>query len=163
MIQRLLLNRVHAETAGSPVRGQDDLILQAFAHETKALLPFLKFAKPRTEVALDPAVIQLVPVLGGKSGWGIHRGFLQEALHSPIQADRLFSPQCRGVNGPVDRHRAIRWRQPGLGERRRTAPQHDSCTDKTDDDCTMNKPIACHERFSLKKIQCSMISAVHEG
>jgi hypothetical protein len=73
MIQRLFLNRIHAETAGAPVRGQDDPILPAFAHEAQALLPFLKGAKPRTEVALDPAVIQLVPVLGGKSGWEIHR------------------------------------------------------------------------------------------
>jgi hypothetical protein len=67
MIQRLFLNRVHAETAGSPIRGQDDLILPAFAHETQALLPLLEFAEPGTEVALDTAIIQLVPILGGKS------------------------------------------------------------------------------------------------
>jgi hypothetical protein len=73
MIQRLFFNRIHAETAGATIGGQNDLILPAFAHETEALLPLLEFAKPWTEVALNPAVIQLVPVLGGKSGWGIHR------------------------------------------------------------------------------------------
>jgi hypothetical protein len=89
MIQRLFLNRVHAETAGSPIGRQDDLILPAFAHETEALLPLLEFAEPRTEVALDPAVIQLVPVLGGKSGWQIHRGFLQAVLGLIIISIRL--------------------------------------------------------------------------
>jgi hypothetical protein len=72
MIQRLFFNRIHAETAGAPIGGQDDLILPAFAYEAEALLPLLEFAEPRTEVALDTAVIQPVPVLGGKSSWGIH-------------------------------------------------------------------------------------------
>jgi hypothetical protein len=76
MIQRLFLDRIHAEAAGAPVRSQDDLILPAFAHKAQALLLLLELAEPGTEVALDTAVIQLVPVLGGKSGWQIHRGFL---------------------------------------------------------------------------------------
>jgi hypothetical protein len=33
----------------------------------------LELTESGTEVALNPAVIQPVPVLGGKSGWGIHR------------------------------------------------------------------------------------------
>ena len=92
MIQRLFLNRVHAETAGSPVRGQDDLILQTFAHEAQALLPLLELAEPRTEVALDAAVIQPVPVLGGKSVTRTHC-FVNEvaAVACSLSLDRWIS------------------------------------------------------------------------
>jgi hypothetical protein len=69
MIQRLFLNRVHAEAAGSPVRSQDDLILPPFAHEAQTLLPLLELAKPLAEITLNAAVIQPVPILGGKSGY----------------------------------------------------------------------------------------------
>jgi hypothetical protein len=77
MIQRLFLDRVHAEAAGSPVRGQDDPILPTFAHVAQTLLPLLERAKPRTEIALDAAVIQPVPILGGKSVGRTHPGFFQ--------------------------------------------------------------------------------------
>src|SRR5512147_2665890 len=74
MIQRLFLNRVHTETAGSPIGSQDDLMLPAFAHEAEALLPLLELAEPGTEVALDTAVIQPVPVFGRKWVYRTHCG-----------------------------------------------------------------------------------------
>lgn len=116
MIQRLFLNRVHAEAAGSPVRGQDDLILSAFAHEAQTLLPFLEFADPWTEVALDAAVIQAVPVLGGKSDCCAHRGFFQEVLVIQL-TPTAFSILAPGRQGgarhfmpPDTRHMTIIYR-----------------------------------------------------
>jgi hypothetical protein len=74
MIQRLFLNRIYTEAAGSPVGGQDDLILPPFAHEAEALLPLLELTEAGAEVALNAAILQLMPVLGWKLVCQTHCG-----------------------------------------------------------------------------------------
>ena len=92
MIQRLFLDRVHAEAAGSPVCGQDNLILPAFAYEAEALLPLLELTKPRTEVALDTAVISLCQYLVG----------------NPVGEFIMASTKWQRCMQPVNRYRTIR-------------------------------------------------------
>ena len=64
VIQRLLLDRIDAKSAGSPVGRQDDLTAFAGAHETEAPLALLQFAKARTQIALDTPVVEAMPVFG---------------------------------------------------------------------------------------------------
>ena len=68
VIERLLLDRIHAESAGSPVGRQDNLTVLTGADETEAALTFPKGAEARADVALDPAVLEPVPVLGRNDG-----------------------------------------------------------------------------------------------
>jgi hypothetical protein len=63
MIERLLLDRVDAESARMPVRGQDNLSVLPHPHKTQPALPFLKLAESRAQVALDTAIVLQVPVL----------------------------------------------------------------------------------------------------
>ena len=62
MIQRFFFNRVNAEAAGATVSGQDDFIALARPHKAEALLAIAQFAEARTDIALDPAVFQRMPI-----------------------------------------------------------------------------------------------------
>jgi hypothetical protein len=64
VIQRLLLDRIDAKPAGPPVGREYDLTAFAGAHEAEAPLALLQFAKARTQIALDTAVVEAMPVFG---------------------------------------------------------------------------------------------------
>lgn len=76
MIERFLLDRIDTESTGSPVRRQDDLILLPRPDETEPLLPFLERAISRTEIALNAAVFQPVPIFRRCNG--LHRASLYQ-------------------------------------------------------------------------------------
>ena len=77
MVEGFLFNRINAETAGPAVAGEHDLAVVAAAHEAQALLALVQLAEAGTDIALDPAIIEDVPVAGGKKlgGW-VHSGLL---------------------------------------------------------------------------------------
>src|SRR5688500_10928384 len=63
MVQRLLLDRVDAESAGAAVGVEPDFAVLDAAHETQAALSVVHLARARTHVALHATVVELVPVL----------------------------------------------------------------------------------------------------
>src|SRR5262249_42348568 len=65
VIERLLLDRVDAEAARAPVAREHDLAVLAGADEAEAALALPQLAGARADVALDPAVVEAVPVAGG--------------------------------------------------------------------------------------------------
>ena len=65
MVERLLLDRVDAETGRSAIRGEHHAPAFHGAHEARAALAFVQPAVARTEVALDAAVRERVPPAGG--------------------------------------------------------------------------------------------------
>lgn len=67
MIEWLFLYRVDAEAAGTAIGGQYDIVLAAGANKTKPPLPFMKAAKPGTQVTLQPAVVERVPKAAGSA------------------------------------------------------------------------------------------------
>jgi|TARA_B100001964_G_scaffold180245_1_gene199096 hypothetical protein len=71
MIERLLFHGIYAKTAGTPVGGQDYLLVPAGADEAEPSLPLAQLAKTWTKVALDAAVVKEVPI---SPGMGIGEG-----------------------------------------------------------------------------------------
>src|SRR6516225_6892119 len=65
MIERLLLNRIDAKARRTSIGRQDHLVALAHSHEAEAALPLMQFAVPRADVALDPSVVDPVPLGGG--------------------------------------------------------------------------------------------------
>src|SRR5262249_58024294 len=57
-----LLDGIDAEAARAPPRGEHDGVVLASAHEAKSPLTLVQSAGARTHVALDPPIIQPVPV-----------------------------------------------------------------------------------------------------
>src|SRR5262249_53687233 len=53
-----------AEPAGAPPRGEDDRVALARAHEAEPALTLVQATGAGTDVALNPPVVQAVPVLG---------------------------------------------------------------------------------------------------
>jgi hypothetical protein len=76
VIQRLLLDRVDAKAAGPPVGRQQHLVIAVGSHEAEPALARVQFAVPGAKVALQPAVLQPVPVAGGFAPYRVH------SLHS---------------------------------------------------------------------------------
>ena len=68
MVQRLFLDRIDAEPGRPTVRGQDQPVPTALAHETGAPLSFLQLAFARAQVALQAPVSLQVPVTRRGSG-----------------------------------------------------------------------------------------------
>lgn len=62
MVQRLFLNRIDAETAGSTIRRQNDFAVQTASHKAETALPLSKLAIARAEIALNPAIGESVPI-----------------------------------------------------------------------------------------------------
>src|SRR5205814_3486398 len=58
VVERLLLDRVHAEAAGAAPGGEHHPIAFARAHEAEPALPLMERAVPGADVALDPSVRQ---------------------------------------------------------------------------------------------------------
>ncbi len=86
MIQRLFLDGIDAEAAGAAVGCQDDFVICTSAHETESALAVPELTKAGTKVALQPAVINLVPVASRYANdigffrnfflWLSHRNFI---------------------------------------------------------------------------------------
>jgi len=70
VIQRLLLYGIDAIAARTAVSCQYDLAVLASTHKAKASLAVVQFTEARTDVALDSAVVQTVPVFGGNYARG---------------------------------------------------------------------------------------------
>ena len=62
MVERLLLDGIHAEAARAAIGGEDDPVALAGANEAEAALALVERAVARAEVALDAAVAERVPV-----------------------------------------------------------------------------------------------------
>src|SRR5467141_933909 len=62
VVERLLLDRVHAEAAGAAVRSEHHPIAFARADEAEPALPLMERAVPGADVALDPPVGQAMKV-----------------------------------------------------------------------------------------------------
>src|SRR5262249_5655661 len=62
VIERLLLDRIDAKAGGAAIRGEQDLVVLARAHEAEAALAFVQLAIARAQVALEAAVLQSMPV-----------------------------------------------------------------------------------------------------
>ena len=71
MTERFLLDGIDAKTAGTPVGGQNHLLVPAGADEAEPPLPLAQLAQARTEVALHPAIVKDVPI---SAGMGIGEG-----------------------------------------------------------------------------------------
>ena len=62
VVERLLFHRVDAEPARPPVAGELHLIVDPAADEAQAALALVQLACARTDVALNPAVVEAMPV-----------------------------------------------------------------------------------------------------
>jgi hypothetical protein len=68
VVEGLLLDGIDTEAAGEAISIQYDLILPVFPHVTEPLLTRLQLTVAGTEIALNPAVWEFVPVFGRKMG-----------------------------------------------------------------------------------------------
>jgi hypothetical protein len=62
MIERFFFDRVYTEAAGAAIGSQDNRIVVSGTDEAKAALAFAQLAIPGTDIALQPAIIDPVPV-----------------------------------------------------------------------------------------------------
>jgi len=89
VVERLLLHGVHAEPARATVGRQDDLVVHAGPDKAQPALALVQPTCARTHVALNPAVLQQVPVPRGhsvrvvESDGVVHRGCLQNSTVRP--------------------------------------------------------------------------------
>ena len=67
MIEWLFLYRVDTEAAGTTIGRQNEFIVGPGADKTKPPLPFMKTAKSGTQVTLQPAVVERVPIAAGST------------------------------------------------------------------------------------------------
>ena len=68
VVQGLLFDGIDAEARGSPVGGEHHLSPLAPPDEAEASLPFPQPTETGTEIALNPAVFETVPIASGV-GW----------------------------------------------------------------------------------------------
>jgi hypothetical protein len=73
MKQRLLLDRIDAKAARTPIGREHELAAQVAAHEAKASLPLVHAAIARADVALHATVFGLVPIPRGPRFVGADR------------------------------------------------------------------------------------------
>ena len=73
MVKWFLFDRVNAKSAGSSISRENDLVSLPSPHKAKTSLPLSQLASSRAEVALDPPVVEDVPVIGGN-----HRTLFEE-------------------------------------------------------------------------------------
>src|SRR5205809_5921435 len=94
MVEGLLLDRIDTEAARSAVRRENDLVILAGSHEAESALPLAQLAGTGTDVTLDAAVIEGVPVLRGDGRAGSLGTHAQSAQMSPTSglATRNRSP-----------------------------------------------------------------------
>ena len=80
MVERLLFDGIDAETAGAPIRGQHHGVAPPAAHEAQPALAIVQLAVARAQVALQTAVVQLVPVIDVNDGIVFGNGFHERFL-----------------------------------------------------------------------------------
>jgi hypothetical protein len=64
MIQRFFFYRINTKTTRSTISVQNNLVILTGTDKTEPLLAIPEFAKPRADLTLYPAIIQLAPVAG---------------------------------------------------------------------------------------------------
>ena len=64
MVQRFFLDRVYTKAGRPPVADQFDLAIEALANITNSPLTLAQATVPRTEVTLNAAIIEEMPVSG---------------------------------------------------------------------------------------------------
>lgn len=89
MIKWFLFNWIDAKTAGTAVCGQYDLLILAGTDKAEATLALMQFAVAGTQVTLNSAVFENVPVLGGNNIWICHHSFCF-ALESTVNQESLY-------------------------------------------------------------------------
>ena len=94
VVQRLLLDRVDAVAAGPSVAGEHDLVVLAGADEAHAPLALPELAGPWTLIALDPPVLEDVPV-SGRDGELVHPTMLAHLQGIGRRPCRSRAPYCR--------------------------------------------------------------------
>src|SRR5262249_48405513 len=82
MVERLLLDRVDAEARGASIGGEHDLVVVAGAHVAESALAVMETAIARAEIALDAAVLELVPVAARDAG--------KELIHARTDLARFW-------------------------------------------------------------------------
>src|SRR5580693_7547430 len=112
MVERLLLDRIDAESGRPPVAGQlhARAVLARAPHEAQAPLPRPHLAEARADATLDPPIIELRPIsdIDAISAHHSFAAFLRELLNFPICRERggrraiatrrLPSPGCPPVS-----------------------------------------------------------------
>lgn len=98
MVERLFLDRIDTESARASVAGELHLIVKSAADETQATLSLVKFACAWTYIALDPAVVQSVPVFG-YDGERVAHGALERQVTGVEPCQHLVVQQTVGCNG----------------------------------------------------------------
>ena len=110
MIEGLLFDGIDAEAAGASVAGEDHRALVAGADEAEPGLALLDMTVAGAEVALDPAVIQPVPVAGGviAKGWDHGIALLGRDLIAGLASRRRedFGPTL-SIDGPGNPVRVV--------------------------------------------------------
>src|SRR3546814_18219035 len=107
MVERLFLDRIDAEARRAAPGGQHQIVAAAGAHETQAALALLQLAFARTDIALQAAVGQPVPVAGahaagaiGLLGWGIGMPGRGSLRSEGRRGGREWWSECRYVWAP---------------------------------------------------------------
>ena len=72
MIQWFFFDRVDAKTAGQAVTQQAYFIADSASDKAESALVLVQLAEARAEVALELAVFQSVPEMGGYAMVGLH-------------------------------------------------------------------------------------------
>jgi hypothetical protein len=72
VIQRLLLDGIHAESSAAAVSREDHLIAFTLTDKTKAALTIPQLAVTRAKVALHPAILKQVPPASGDCSSTMH-------------------------------------------------------------------------------------------
>jgi len=62
VVEGLLLHRIDTVTTRPAIGCQHHAIVEAPAHKTESPLALVKTTKPGTQIALNPAIVQLVPI-----------------------------------------------------------------------------------------------------
>src|SRR5262249_33142192 len=87
VVERLLLDRVDAESGRAAVAREVHLAAEVLAHEAEPALPVGHLAEARAEVALDLATLEPVPPPSMNDSWVLHAMILP-ACSSSSSPDR---------------------------------------------------------------------------
>jgi hypothetical protein len=92
VVQGLFLDGVHTEAGGSSIGGEHHLIAYPLTDEAGTALAVIEAAVAGTEVALDAAVLQPMPVMGGMLPFGMFGVFgIHVAFPAGAWGSRHFS------------------------------------------------------------------------
>jgi hypothetical protein len=89
VVQRLLLDWIDTVTAGATVGSEYNLIIKILTNKTQTSLSSVQLAEARTQVTLNPTIVQLVPVAG------IHGIAIAHCHENPYKTSLQFAT-CTG-------------------------------------------------------------------